>query len=150
MLFNSKHILHRCIFGIIFIALLLDNLNTMPYTYQENLPKDCPPSTATAPNGEQFYRFVNANPATSEDFLPNTHRVPKSALGVTAECIGCAVSLFRIDNGPDMAKLPAFKNKIRAVVTLTDKDGLVLQTFTKPHHSWWRSVDFRVGNNISY
>lgn len=115
--------------------------------YFENLAEleiTCPHEDAFTPDGiQQYFRVIKNDPPTSDCFLPTKIRDKKSK---PDDCICKAVSIFdnleALKNG--YFKIPAHKNKqVKiAVLTLTDKCGLVKQTFSISHHSWWRSRDF--------
>ena len=120
--------------------------------YFEELTEGCPEADAIAVNNEQFYRFVSANPAVDADFTSHRKLYPKRVFQVP-ECQARSLSIFKVSDNFDLSKLPALKNKLRAIITLTPNDGVVKHTpssSSKEHHSWWRSTAFQIANNITY
>ena len=111
----------------------------------EELPEQCPPKDAFSPNGQTFYRLVNGQAVTSDDFTSQQAEFPwKEFLGVD-KCILRAVSIFL--NKADcekMLKFPRHKHKNVYALTLIETDGVVKQTFKPSHHSWWRTTKFEL------
>lgn len=103
----------------------------------------CPHEDAFAPDGAKpYYRVVRHNPLTSESFLPTPVRQGLEIDPCIAKAVSVYDSLEGIKNG--YSKTPALKNKQGhvAVLVLRPEDGLLKQTFSNGHHSWWRSTEF--------
>jgi hypothetical protein len=104
----------------------------------------CPHEDAFSPDGkQQYFRVIKENISTSDGFLPTEIKDNKLR---PDECICKSVSIYdnleALKNG--YFRNPARKKKPRniAVLTLTEKCGLLKQTFAAGHHSWWRSKEF--------
>lgn len=115
-------------------------------TWYEDLPPLCPPADAVPAKG-RFYRIAKGNPVENSDFFSQRKLQPNKVfrgLGVD-ECIARAISLFADKSDADRRlKLPKFRDANVAEVELEPKDGLMKQTFSMSHYSWWRSMDFNV------
>lgn len=105
----------------------------------------CPHEDAFTPDGkQQYFRVIKGENANSDNFLPTRIKEGKYT---PDECICKSVSVFdsveTLKNG--FIRTPAHKKKPRnvAVLVLTDKCGLLKQTFASGHHSWWRSKEFK-------
>lgn len=125
----------------------------MPHKYYEKLPSACPPSDATTANNEVFYRIVNSNPAGDDDFYSYNKLGKWNAKTSTQkdECIACAVSVWKdLEACKNIQKIAKNKKRKIAALKLTDGDGLVKQTLSKYHYSWWRSDKFSITENITY
>ncbi len=111
----------------------------------EQLPEQCPPKDAFIPKGETFYRLVNGQPATSEDFISQRAEFPwKDFLNID-KCIIRAVSIFKVkEDCEKMLKFPRHKTKSVYTLELAESDGVVKQTFKPSHHSWWRTSNFEL------
>ena len=109
----------------------------------EDLPENCPPKDAVAPNGENFYRLAKKNPPESEDFFSQRKEFPETIFNEIPECIAKSVSTWKTpDKCLEQKKYPRHKNKVITELTLFEKDGVIKQTFKKNHYSWWRSDSF--------
>ena len=112
----------------------------------EELPPSCPPADAVPCDG-QYYRIAKGNPAEDSDFFSQRKMQPDKVfkgLGVD-DCIARALSVFADkSDATRRLKLPKFRDAKIAEVTLEPKDGLMKQTFSASHYSWWRSMDFDV------
>jgi hypothetical protein len=119
-------------------------------TYFEDLvieDSTCPPDDAFFPNGDNgLYRIVKHNPVTSDCFVSHKKKNPTTTY--PNECIARAVSTFDSIEGLLNAfiKTPAGKKKERLIgkVVLQEKDGMIKQTFSEGHYSWWRSQPFDI------
>lgn len=58
-------------------------------------------------------------------------------------CMGI-ISICNKSDVTRRLKLPKFRDAKIAEVILEPKDGLMKQTFSASHYSWWRSQDFDV------
>lgn len=104
----------------------------------------CPHIDAFSPDGQkQYFRVIKGDEPTSECFLPTP---PKPGKPQPDDCVCKSVSVFDdleiLKNA--YFRIPAFKKKSEnvAVLTLTEECGLLKQTFSPSHHSWWRSKKF--------
>jgi hypothetical protein len=111
----------------------------------EELPNNCPPSDAFNPNNNEFFRLVNTNPPTLDDFLSFRHMWPNRHIS-QSECIVRSISIFsKRDEADRIKQLPFHRDQIIAKITLLQKDGLIKQTFaSKYHFSWWRTKEFNL------
>lgn len=134
------------------VCVVLQSFKTAPManTYFEDLIDDCPDADARVANNEIFYRLVSV-PTADEDFHSHRKKYPLKKFNVS-ECQARSVSVFRNSPSHKIEKLPAFKDKIRALVQLTSSDGVIKPTPSDQddHHSWWRSSTFKIGNNVTY
>ncbi len=121
----------------------------MATTYYEILPESCPEIDAKPASNEKFYRLIRAKPAINGDFQSKRMKQPNALFKDISECILSAVSIYK-QTEMDIKKLPSLKGKIPAIITLTPTDGLIKQTFTNPHYSWWRAKEFEIENSITY
>jgi hypothetical protein len=115
----------------------------MPYFEDLNNCGVCPHADAFAPDGiTPYYRVVRENPLTSNCFLPTPVRGGFEIDPCIAKSVSVYDSLDGIRNG--YSKTPALKNKAGYIATLIlrPEDGLLKQTFSNGHHSWWRSTEF--------
>ena len=112
----------------------------------EELPPLCPPADAVPCKG-RYYRIAHGNPVKESDFFSQRKLQPEKVfkgLGVD-ECIARAISLFAdLNDAYRRMKLPKFRNAKVAEVILEPKDGVMKQTFSHSHYSWWRSQGFEV------
>ncbi len=119
-------------------------------TYFEDIEIEgypCPPEDAFQPTGKnELYRIVKHNPATSDCFVSQRNKNPTKSYN--DECLARAVSTFDTVEGLLNAfiKTPAGKRKERLIgkLVLHKKDGMLKQTFSKGHFSWWRSLSFNI------
>ena len=117
-------------------------------TYFEDLAATgitCPHEDAFVPDGRQeYYRVLKHNRAISDSFLPT--KIKENRNFKPDACIAKSVSIYDIMEGliNGYFKTPAHKKKQRliGVLLLTPKDGMLKQTFSAGHHSWWRSRAF--------
>jgi hypothetical protein len=115
----------------------------MPYFENLNDCGVCPPTDAYSPDGvTPYYRVVKENPVTSNSFLPTRIREGLEIEPCIAKSVSIYDSLDGIRNG--YSKTPALKNKpgFIAMIVLRPQDGLLKQTLSNGHHSWWRSTEF--------
>ncbi len=108
----------------------------------------CPHDDAYTPNGNELFRIVKHEPVTSECFA--SHRKKNPTKMYPDECIARAVSTFDSVEGLLNAfiKTPAGKKKERLIgkVVLQENDGMLKQTFSEGHYSWWRSHSFDISS----
>lgn len=123
-------------------------MSTSKIEYFENLVIEgqvCPPDDAFPPDGKKEYlRVVKNNPITSESFI--SHRVKFPEKEFDDECEARSVSLSDSIDGliNGYFKIQANKKKARyiGVIVLAPKDGVIKQTGSRSHYSWWRSQAF--------
>jgi len=108
----------------------------------EDLPPDCPPADAVAPQNDLFYRLVENVPPLDRDFW--SHRKLYPSKKYTSECIGRACSLISdLEGCFQVAKLPTQQNKRIVQLSLPPESGRVKKTGKNPwHYSWWRTRNF--------
>jgi hypothetical protein len=84
---------------------------TEPNKWAEELPPNCPPAKATAPNYETFYRLVARFPPEEKDFFSHRKLFPKKKFK-TNECRVRSVSIFsEVAQCAKIRKLQAHRNK---------------------------------------
>ena len=119
-------------------------MSALELTYFEDLAATritCPHKDAFVPNGATpFYRYIKGGEVSSDSFLPTTLNPD---LPLPKECDACvlkSVSLYddlqSLING--VFKLPHNKGKKKTIglICISEKDGMLKQTFGKGHHSW--------------
>ncbi|NEV94471.1 hypothetical protein G3567_09990 [Psychroflexus sp. YR1-1] len=120
--------------------------------WKEDLPEQCPPEKAFEPNDFKVFRLATNKNIDESDFQSQRALKPKAKFKGVDECIARSISVFdEINKCLNMAKLPLYKNKWKAVleIELNESDGLALKTFKDPcHYSWWRSTTFDINNSI--
>lgn len=104
----------------------------------------CPHVDATVPDGiKVYFRVVKENPATSECFLPTA---PRKDLLPPDPCIAKAVSIYdsidALKNGYSRNPTRKKERGLIATIILKPCDGMVKQTFSAGHYSWWRTKEF--------
>jgi len=104
----------------------------------------CPHMDAFFPNDTQeYYRVIKKDIPLSDNFLPTKIKEGKPRPDA---CIQKSVSLFDNQEGLISAffRTPAHKKKTKliGIFILSQKDGMLKQTFASGHHSWWRSKKF--------
>ncbi len=110
--------------------------------WYEQLPPDCPPKGASAP--EATYFRLGSIPPEDSDFWSHRRRFPHKKFHVS-ECVARSLSIFDDQDAAERLKrlLPAMRLKPIFQLDLREKDGLVQQTGNDLHHfSWWRSTEF--------
>ena len=109
----------------------------------EALPNNCPPCDATQPDNREFYRLINSNLPTPDDFISYRQLWPHKLFN-KSECIVRSISIFSsIENIHRVKKLTTQKDKFIAKIVLQKKDGVIKQTCAdQGHYSWWRTLEF--------
>lgn len=109
--------------------------------YRDKLPYGCPPHDAVViKDSVVVYRLVKTDPATEKDFQSwralNPHINRPSHVD---ECTACGVSVHnKYDAVRKMAKLPKFRNRFPAKMTLTKGAGTIKQQGKdRAHYTWW-------------
>lgn len=123
---------------------------TMAMWY-ENFPAECPPTEARADN-VLVYRLVNSVLPEASDFLPTKAEQPERNFKPDEACAACGVSVFR--NVQDIiqkqSRYKALRSKKVAIGKITCADGLVLETFTPSHMTWWLRTSTPHSNFVEY
>lgn len=123
---------------------------TNPYTWAEELSKDCPPRKAEPSEG--IYYRLGHKPPTEEDFFSHRKIYPLKAFN-TDECTALSLSVFNdLDAVKKLFALPTMKGKPNNVLelNLSPENGLILQTGRNIHHfSWWKSSVFDLSKCIA-
>lgn len=118
----------------------------------EKLPEKCPPDEAFVPNNFKVFRLATEINTGEINFKSQRALKPNAQFKGVDECVARSLSVFNEFNKClNMAKLPMYKNKWKAVleIELNQNDGLALKTFKDPnHYSWWRSSNFDISNSI--
>lgn len=101
-------------------------------------PEQCPPVDARNDN-IQVFRLVDGAPLSAKDFRPTVIEQPHRAFEADKLCAACGVSVFR--NVQDVIKkrsrFKPLRSKKIALGSITEVDGLVLETFEPTHMTWW-------------
>ncbi len=121
-------------------------------TYFEDLAATgitCPHEDAIVPDGSKtYFRVLKSNEINSDCFLPTTIKSDKPLPDEFDDCIGKSVSIFDSLEGMinGFFKLPHNRGKKKhiGILQLKPNDGMLKQTFSKSHHSWWRSQAFDI------
>lgn len=114
----------------------------------EELPEKCPPKDAVVPNGQVFYRLINGQEPTSDDFISVRVEKPLAIFKGVDECLARAVSIFaQRDECENILKLARHRHKRIFELDLYKHDGVIKKTFKLSHHSWWRTPSFKINND---
>lgn len=105
----------------------------------------CPPKDAYLPDGKkEYYRVVKHNPATTECFFSHRKKYPAKIFDDECEAryLSTSATIEILLNS--YFRTPAHKKKtiLIAILVLKPEDGLVKQTYSAGHYSWWRSITF--------
>lgn len=108
----------------------------MDAIWLEELPKKCPPDPASPFNGS-LYRLVDNVPPQIRDFMSNKALFPNKVFKVD-DCIQRACSVYNsVDECKKQMKYPRLKSKKLIKIDFKEHFGLVMNTFTCAHYSWW-------------
>ena len=108
----------------------------------EELPEQCPEADAKAPNGHTYYRLIETDKISCNDFWSHRKIWPHKAFNTT-ECRARSISIFGdISQCAKLLLLPLHTNKKLAGILLTSDAGLIKKTGPDGHNSWWRSRSF--------
>ncbi len=112
-----------------------------PFAFAETLPENCPPSTASQPDGLVVFRLVESTSPTEIDFASHALRWPAK---FGKHCRAYAVSVFTCQKSLGrLLEMPVHSQKQIARLTLTRSSGVIKQTGDdETHHSWWRAQAF--------
>ena len=111
--------------------------------WAEDLPAGCPPADARRPEGETYYRLVETQSPTLEDFDSQRKKYPHKKFSVD-ECTVRSASLFSDKQAAiDIMKIGKIQEKKIAEIALPADSGCLKKTSRNPHHwSWWRAANF--------
>lgn len=102
-------------------------------------PESCPPKDARVDNLSVF-RLVSS-PITKADFLPSLREQPDRQFQDL--CLACGVSVFTDKEkiAERQRRYKALRVKKIAAGTITASDGLVLETLSESHLTWWLQTE---------
>ena len=113
--------------------------------WADELPENCPPEDVCVANNDNFYRLIHHTDHTiPEDWLNTITEQTKRKF--TSEQIIYAAGMSILNNpaiAREKLKMPLMKNKGLtgiARISLIPEDGVVLQTFSDSHYTWWRTT----------
>ena len=111
--------------------------------WAEDLPAGCPPADAERPKGKTYYRIIEAQSPTIQDFDSHRKKYPTKKFSVD-ECTARSASLFSDKQAAfDKTKIGNFQGKKIVELSLSADSGCLKKTFKDPHHwSWWRAANF--------
>lgn len=110
--------------------------------FEEDLPQGCPPDDAFPPIGEKYYRLAKNNPPEDTDLMSERAKNPKKNFKHD-ECTVRSLSIWSsFSICQDLQKLPRHKKKVILELVLQEKDGVLKDTFSTHHYSWWKSKTF--------
>lgn len=108
-------------------------------------PPQCPPAEARSDQLQAFRLVGNTTPAQA-DFSPSIIETPHRSFPEKLMCQACGVSIYKKLEDIKMiqAKFPRFKQKLIALVEITQNHGLILETPptrepNNSHTTWWIS-----------
>lgn len=113
--------------------------------WADEMPENCPPEDVCIADNDVFYRFTkNEDTISPVDWQNYRTLFPKRSW--TTEELILAAGLSLSDN-PDRflreRKLPGVKKrkwKGIAKISLIPEDGVILQTMSEHHYTWWRTT----------
>jgi hypothetical protein len=113
--------------------------------WKYSLPTQCPPKEARSDDIE-LYRLIENSPPNPDDFIPLAFelKTPHMQFNDHMNCCSHGLSAFKnIDGAIKWRKKykKKFKNHKISKGVITRNDGMVLETFQKPHMTWWVSTD---------
>jgi hypothetical protein len=124
------------------IETILKALDREEFEWEEPLPRSCPPEDAREPAGDAYFRFVESIPPTDRDFWSQRKLFPGKLFNVD-ECTALACSLIsNVNECVRLLKLPSQKNKKVVEFTPPADSGLIKNTRSWYHYSWWRVKGF--------
>ena len=102
----------------------------------------CPPTEAVS-GRFTVYRFVDTVPIQVEDIW--SYRALYPAKLFKDECIARACSVYTdCTDLKKLWKIPRFRMKKIVAISIEEKDGVLLKTFSDSHYSWWISTKFNL------
>lgn len=113
--------------------------------WSEELPDNCPPSNAEAPdNNKVYYRMARSNPLSESDFYSQAKVGTKRAIqGGGDPCVMRGGSVY--DDVKALANRLGLPQAGKYIVefTLNTEDGVVLEG--RDHHwTWWKTDKFSI------
>jgi len=115
----------------------------MEFREDLNIPNiTCPPTEAVS-GRFTVYRLVDNIPIQVEDIW--SYRALYPAKVFKNECIARACSVYGdYKDLKRLRKIPKFRRKKIVAISIEEKDGVLLKTFSDSHFSWWISKDFNL------
>lgn len=109
---------------------------TMLSQWPEHFPPSCPPVEAK-PDAFQAFRLVSSIPPTKEDFF--SHFIANLPFNPDELCRACGLSVYRELEAAKAARkrYKPLRSKMVAVGFIGLNDGVVMQTSSPGHHTWW-------------
>jgi len=124
---------------------LKDYVKKYGNNWADEMPENCPPEDVCIADNDVFYRFTKkADVIESRDWMNYRTLYPKRRW--TKEEIILASGLSLTDNADRFLqerKLPGVKKrpwKGIAKISLIPEDGVILQTMSEHHFTWWRTT----------
>jgi len=109
-------------------------------TWKLTLPDGCPPDDAhNAEEGVLFYRLIEFNSATPQDFKSYHELYPNKDYSGKKECASKSLSLYTTKEGAKNLKSIAKFRKYEAiaVIKIGTDDGVIKSKKGGRHYSWW-------------
>jgi len=110
--------------------------------WPDYFPDQCPPNSAREEQLRVF-RLVANCPPSIQDFVPVLIEQPHRKFDSTELCLACGVSVFKNieDANKRRKRFKPLRNKQIAVGLITQEDGLILETCTDSHVTWWLQTE---------
>lgn len=110
--------------------------------WPDYFPDSCPPLQARKDEVKVF-RLVDNTPPSSNDFRPTIIEHPHRDFKSEDLCIACGVSVFKKleDALNRRRRFKPLRDKRIAIGTITQDDGLILETCSDSHMTWWLQTD---------
>lgn len=112
--------------------------------WEFNLPEQCPPANARQDEIE-VYRLVKNSPPDKEDFFPLSleSKTPHQDFDDFKKCCSHGVSVFKDIKCIKRTQRRYKKLKKQKITkgVITKEDGLLLETFSGSHVTWWIASD---------
>jgi hypothetical protein len=105
--------------------------------------RTCPPKEAVS-GRFTVYRLADNIPLQVKDIWSYHTLYPIKVFPDECKARACSVYTEREDIN-NLRKMPKFKGKKAVLITIEEKDGVLLSTPSKAgksHHSWWISKEF--------
>jgi hypothetical protein len=120
--------------------------------WPDYFPTNCPPQNARSDN-LKVYRLVDSDPPNQDDFIPNKLLYPHIDYTGETLCLACGISVDKTLDGIKRTRkrFRVLRNKKIAVGTIKPNDGVILETGSGTHVTWWVQtktphVSFKVVN----
>lgn len=110
--------------------------------WPDYFPDQCPPKDSRKDEMTVF-RLVSDSPPSARDFVPTIIDQPHRSFAPSEVCRACGVSVFtNIEDAKCMrSRFSPLRNKKLAIGTITQEDGVVLETGTGSHITWWLQTE---------